>query len=71
MIKQGDQIQIDAQGQTFVQLTHNGIKLFNKRILEIDQSGKLLAFMLIFLLATGDLIYRLYSRYRNLLTKAV
>lgn len=59
-IEIGDQIEVESIGHIFVQVTHEEVEVFDRNLLNIRRSGVNIIFVLLFLLATGDLIYRLY-----------
>tara|TARA_R110002060_G_scaffold78221_3_gene91024 strand:+ start:423 stop:809 length:387 start_codon:yes stop_codon:yes gene_type:complete len=59
-IEIGDYIEIESQGHIFVQVTHEEVDIFDRNLLNIKRSGVNITFVLLFILATGDLIYRLY-----------
>ena len=61
-IKIGDHIEVESQGHIFVQVTHKEVDIFDRNLLNIKRSGVNIIFVLLFILATGDLIYRLYFR---------
>ncbi len=59
-LKQGDLIKVESKGHIFIQVTHNGIEVFNKQLLEVKRSGANIVFILLFILASCDVVYRLY-----------
>ena len=59
-IEIGDHIVVESQGHIFVQVTHKKVDIFDRNLLNIKRSGVNIIFVLLFILATGDLIYRLY-----------
>ncbi|MFC3032763.1 hypothetical protein ACFOEE_09560 [Pseudoalteromonas fenneropenaei] len=64
-LKKGDYIEIESIGHIFIQLKHNGVNLFNKKELNIKRSGISIIFTLLFLLASCDFFYRIYSFKKN------
>lgn len=59
-IEIGDHIEVESVGHIFVQVTHAEIEIFNRNLLNMRKSGVNIIFVLLFILAAGDLIYRLY-----------
>ncbi len=64
-LKKGDYIEIESNGHIFIQVKHNGIDLFNKKLLDIKRSGVNLVFVLLFILASCDFSYRIYLLNKN------
>ncbi|MEI5639986.1 MULTISPECIES: hypothetical protein [unclassified Pseudoalteromonas] len=63
-ISKGDYVSIESIGHIFTQITIEDVELFDKASLERRSSGVNFIFILLFLLAIGDLVYRLYFKKR-------
>lgn len=64
-IEIGDPIEVESNGHIFVQVTHKGVELFDKDLLSMKRSGVNIIFVLLFILATCDLVYRLFFYKKN------
>lgn len=56
----GDPVEVESNGHIFVQVTHKGVELFDRNLLSIKRSGVIIIFVLLFILATCDLVYRFF-----------
>lgn len=60
-LKNGDFVTIESKDHVFMQVNHDGVDLFNKKMLEVKRSGVEIAFIFLFILSGCDLGYRVYS----------
>ncbi|MBU2919018.1 hypothetical protein KO505_13765 [Psychrosphaera sp. F3M07] len=64
-IQIGDEVKVKRDGHKFTQITHDSINLFNENAIERSINGAKLIFILLFILATGDVGYRIYLRSKS------
>lgn len=63
-LQKGDLIEVDGHDSVFVQVRHKGVALFDKPSLTIRKSGTNIPFIIAFILAASELVFRLYFRKR-------